>query len=410
MRPIRAVMVSHNLELEGAPNSQYELTSGLIKTGNLNPIVVAPHDGPLKTLYEENGIDVSVIQPVLDPVQGFKNLARNINRFAVTLDRLKPEVLYANTLQTFWAIEAAQRCRIPSIWNIRESEPAESYFDFLPEKYRDLAYHCLEYPSKIVFVANSTKENWRKFNADDRMTVINNGLDLVRFRERMSRVQRDAARRSIGLGDEVVFLIVGTVSERKGQIDAIKAFIALPESAKASVKILIVGDRPRDPYSAKLHAALEEVDQKHRGSVIIVPETGQVELYYAASDVFLCTSRLESYPRTILEAMACGMPIISTPVYGIREQVRESVNGIFYDPGNIPQLTEAIGKLAASKGLRAQMSLKSSEVFASLTSYPQMIESYKELFIAAAASAKTKSRRDLTREVIRNVRDRWLFW
>ena len=54
----------------------------------------------------------------------------------------------------------------------------------------------------------------------------------------------------------------------------------------------------------------------------ILPETAEPGRFYQAADVFVCTSRVESFPRVTLEAMAHGLPIVTTPVFGIREQVR----------------------------------------------------------------------------------------
>ena len=74
-------------------------------------------------------------------------------------------------------------------------------------------------------------------------------------------------------------------------------------------------------------------------------QTNQTEQYYRASDIFVCTSYNESYPRVILEAMAFELPIITTPVFGISEQVYENINGYFFSPGDIENMTEKIKQL-----------------------------------------------------------------
>jgi glycosyltransferase involved in cell wall biosynthesis len=404
-------MVSHNLELEGAPNSQYELTIGLKRNGILDPIVFSPQDGPLRALYENSGINVSIIGPILDPIQNFRNLDKNVNRFAVTLDRIRPDLLYANTLQTFWAIEASSRAGFPSIWNIRESEPPENYFEFLPAKHRPLAYGCFRHPWKIVFVANATMKNWECCTTADRTIAIHNGLDTERFMGRLSKISRTIARKTLGCEEsDIVFLLVGTVSERKGQIDAIKAFYKLTSDARQSIKIFIVGDRPRDPYSARLHVELQQISSPDRDSIRLVQETADIHSYYRAADVALCTSRVESYPRVILEAMASGLPIITTPVFGICEQVVEGVNGIFYEPGNDSQLAAAMQILIENHALRQEMAKKSFDVFCSLTTYSQMLQEYAQIFVRAAKSARSTTGDARIRRVFRHVRDRWLYW
>ncbi len=79
---------------------------------------------------------------------------------------------------------------------------------------------------------------------------------------------------------------------------------------------------------------------------MVVPETGETSAYWQAADVFCCTSRVESYPLVILEAMAAGLPIITTPVFGIAEQVRPRVNALIYQPGDIPGLARHLSLLA----------------------------------------------------------------
>ena len=100
------------------------------------------------------------------------------------------------------------------------------------------------------------------------------------------------------------------------------------------MRTFFVGDRAErlQPDAAHLVGKLPD---ERRARVTSLPETGDVARYFVAADVFVCTSRVESYPRVILEAMAHGLPIVTTPVFGIREQVREDVNGVFYDPGDV---------------------------------------------------------------------------
>ena len=115
-------------------------------------------------------------------------------------------------------------------------------------------------------------------------------------------------------------------------------------------------------------------------------ETGEVAPYYRAADIALCTSRIESYPRVILEAMACGLPVIATPVFGISEQVRENVNGIFYKPGDAGALAAALAELVENDARRLQFGAQSAAVLASLTGFEEMLDGYGRVFREARCS------------------------
>ena len=117
----------------------------------------------------------------------------------------------------------------------------------------------------------------------------------------------------------------------------------------------------------------------------LVPETAEVAQYFIAADIFICTSRVESYPRVILEAMAWGLPIITTPVFGIREQVRENVNGIFYEPAHVEALAAAITRLVTDDALRARFAANAVPALDALTDFDAMVAQYGRIFVEAAA-------------------------
>src|SRR5262249_9450291 len=155
---------------------------------------------------------------------------------------------------------------------------------------------------------------------------VHNGLDRRRFEAALARWPREAARRHLGLDESALaVVIVGTVCDRKGQLDLIEAFGHLDDESESALTGFIVGDRPSH-YSERLHVARRGLGESSGSRIRIIPETSDVGLYYSAADLFVCASRIESFPKVILEAMAAGLPIITTPVFGIREQVRENIN------------------------------------------------------------------------------------
>ncbi len=383
--PVRALMCAFNLNWEGAPYSQFEMTAELKRRRLLEPVVYAPTDGPLRAAYEREGISVHVATHPLAGVATGHEYDAAIDAFARWVRTLDVEVVYGNTLQTFYAIDAAHRIGRPSIWNPRESEPWQEYFRQYPDAVALRALRCYAYPYRIVFVAHATAEGSTELDTRHNFTVIHNGLDRRRLVAAAAGLDRTEARRELGIApDEIVLLLLGTVCERKGQHDLAQALALLPDAVASRTRTFFVGDREGD-YQRAMHTLIGTLHDERRARVGIVPETGEVARYFLAADVFVCTSRVESYPRVILEAMAWGLPIVTTPVFGIREQVREGVNGLFYEPGDVAALAAAISRLVTDDVLRTKLAGNAVPALDALTDFDAMVEAYGKLFVQAAA-------------------------
>ena len=108
--------------------------------------------------------------------------------------------------------------------------------------------------------------------------------------------------------------------------------------------------------------------------------------------MFVCTSRVESFPRVILEAMAHGLPLVTTPVFGIREQVRDGVNGLFYEPGDTAGLRRALLRLLEDEALRRALALQAGPVLDCLNDFEAMTGAYAEIFREACLSKGSPAR------------------
>jgi O-antigen biosynthesis protein len=375
---VRAVAVSHNLNREGAPYAQFEMIVGLQRRGLIDPIVLSPHEGPLRADYERAGITVAVVTP---PDTGDRGkFEQSIVELGKTFCEFRPDVIYANTLQTFWVIAAAEAMGVPSLWHVHESEPWQTYFEFLRPELQEVAYGCFAHPYRVVFCSNATRRTWEPFNGHHNFAVIPGGLDVDRVRERSARHDRASARAALGIGDdEVAVTLLGTICERKGQLDLVKALRLLPEDLPSTLRVFIVGDRPND-YSSEVHGEARRLPANGAVRVHIVPETGEPLIYLQASDIGVCSSRSEGYPRVILEKMYFGLALITTPVFGIAEQVRLDVNGLFYQPGDAAQLAAHLTRLVADTKLRARLGANGPRVLGSLPSLVDTVDGFHRLF------------------------------
>lgn len=382
--PVRTLAFTHNLATtEGAPRSQLELLAALKERQVIDPTVWSPVDGPLREDYERHGIKVIVGSNPATGVRSEGGFSDGINGLIAQLKPLQVELVYANTLPTFYGISVARALGVPAIWNVRESEPWQTYYDYLQPLIAEEAYSNFSYPYRVVFVSEATRRHWSPLDTMHNFTVIPNGLNPRRLTTHLSSPE---ARHRLGISpEEVCILSLGTVCPRKGQEDLVEALAHLSESAAEGLRCLIVGARPGS-YTDAIEARIRSLPPKLRARVVLVPETADVELYYRAADIFVCTSRVESYPRVTLEAMFFGLPVISTPVFGLSEQLQDGVNALFYEPGEALQLSEHLQTLFNHPKLRERMAANSRLVWKSLTSYEEMVTSYARVFRAAYLS------------------------
>jgi glycosyltransferase involved in cell wall biosynthesis len=149
------------------------------------------------------------------------------------------------------------------------------------------------------------------------------------------------------------------------------------------LRAFIVGDRQND-YSAQLHREAEALPSTSGASLKFVPENNNPYIYLRAADIVVCSSRLECYPRVILEAMAFGLPLITTPAFGISEQVKEDCNALIYQPDDVGQLAAHLARLCTDKALRLRLGLASRKLIKSLPTMEDTIDAFARLIREAS--------------------------
>ena len=381
---VRVLMCSNSLDFTGAPLHQYEIAVKLAAEGVIEPIVLCATDGPLRQAYEEQGIEVIVRDNPLEHIYQRDAYDEAIRSFSKEIESLKVDAIYANTLENFFVVDAARQIGIPAVWNVHESEPWQTYFNRFGSEIAARALECFRFPYKVIFVADATRDRYLPLNSHHNFRVIHNGLDLSKL---ANLDNSELARKSLGIAPkDVVILLLGTICERKGQQDLVKALSLLPEKWHNKIRCFIVGDRP-SIYSNKLADMVAELPEVLRQRVTVVPETGEAGKYYKAADIFVCTSRVESFPRVILEAMAYDLPIITTPVFGIKEQVRQGINGLFYTPDRPDELVAALISLLENKSVRQELAENAKYVLDSLNTFEEMTQAYADIFCEAYFSS-----------------------
>ncbi len=374
--PIKVVVFSHNLDLEGASISLKELVVELFRREVITPEIVSLEDGPLRTEYTSQGILVQVVPGILHKVSTLKRLSLEVDHLARLIQATGTELVLVNTLLNFTAVLAAEHAGVPSVWIIHESEPWDRYFYFLPDPVAQRAIAAIGLPRKVVFVAHATRKVWDDFDKHHSFTVIHNGINFERFPLRTDMAERKRCRDLLGLEeDSIAILSVGTLCDRKNQMDLVEAFLVLPDAVLSRVQLLLVGGG-RGTYAETLRKRCDALPIHSRDRIRIISPTKLIASFYAAADLFVLSSKVESFPLVVLEAMAFGLPIITTPVFGVLEQVVEGENALFYPPGDSRALGKLIEYLVYDKARRLRMAERSRQRISEMATFDEMVTAY----------------------------------
>ena len=190
---------------------------------------------------------------------------------------------------------------------------------------------------KLTVVSNSLKKEFEKhynITAD----VVYNGVDTERFNSN-SRVETDNA-----------ILFIGKLGAGKGILDLLKIAEMLKKS-HPKTKLYIIGNGPLK------NSIKKGIKKKGLNNVEMISQLKHPELikYYQRAKIFVLPTYYEGFPTTVLEAMACALPVIATNISGIPEQIDEGGNGFMITPGDIQSFYKRIVELLESPEKRLTM-------------------------------------------------------
>ncbi|BAO31297.1 glycosyltransferase family 4 protein [Sulfuritalea hydrogenivorans] len=210
-----------------------------------------------------------------------------------------------------------------------------------------------------------------------RVTSVPTGIDTERF----APADKAAATIALGLDPQHKHLgIVATLRSWKGHLFLLDAFAQLK---RPELRLLIVGEGPmRGPIEEKI-AALGI-----RERVMLAGQRSDPERWLQAMDVFCLPSYAnEGVPQAILQAMLCGLPIVTTPVGAILEAVSDKNSALIVPPKDAAALAAAIGRLLDDSTLAATLGAEARRVASADFSREAMLDRMEPIFSAAMRDA-----------------------
>jgi glycosyltransferase involved in cell wall biosynthesis len=211
-----------------------------------------------------------------------------------------------------------------------------------------------------------------------RMTSIPTGIDLARF------VPADAAtaRAELGLSERKTLGIVATMRDWKGHVVLFEA-LARDRAGWAGWEVLVVGG---GPDRAELEA---DSNAMGLGDLVrFVGERDDVVPWLQAQDLFTLPSiGQEGVPQAIMQAMACGIPVVATTVGAIPEAVDDGVTGFIVPPRDVTALGAALAQLRDDAALRAQFGAAGRARAVASFGIDRMLDAMETVFRATLAAA-----------------------
>jgi UDP-glucose:(heptosyl)LPS alpha-1,3-glucosyltransferase len=195
-------------------------------------------------------------------------------------------------------------------------------------------------------VRNDMAEYFR-LNKDE-IRLVYNGIDPSRFRS-ATNDRRDELRKSLGFDNEVLFLFMSYDFRKKGLSYLVEAAGRLRDRVGAGrFGVVAVGNQPSPPLQRLVHKLkLNEI-------VVFPGATREPEAYYRACDVFVLPTFYDACSLVVFEAMAAGLPAITTESNGAAGIIHEGVDGaVLHNARNIDEMADAMGRLLQPELLKS---------------------------------------------------------
>lgn len=210
--------------------------------------------------------------------------------------------------------------------------------------------NCRYFITNSILIKNQLKDF---FNIpDEKIKVIYNGVDHDLFNTGVQKY-RTSLREKYQIGDDdLVVLSVSNNWERKGLSTIIRA---ISQSGNQKIKLVVVGRGKKSVYVSL--ARDEQIDPQR---IIFTGIVGNVDHYYGMADIFIHPTRYEPFANVCLEAMACGLPVITTRMNGAAELIVPGENGFILQDWNDAESLADMMKELNDRGVKNRMGEKAA--------------------------------------------------
>lgn len=368
----RVVHVITNLDTGGAETCLIELCRGLGREHELT-VVTLLERGVLAEEAEAAGARVIAL--------GWRRALprpRDLLRLAETIETCAPDILQGWMYQANLAVWAAARWLRSTavlVWNLRQTPGHWESESPLTTRLIQAGAPLADQPAAVIVNAVANRDAHIALGyRPARWEWIPNGFDLARFRR--DEVARARLRRELGAAEsERLVGLIARLHPVKGQRRFLEA-AAMLGSARGDVSYLLAG-RGVDASHPEIAGWIRELGLE--GRVRCLGERRDIPDLMNALDIVCLSSTSESFPNCVGEAMACGRPVVSTPVGDVRHLMGDA--GVVVEDLSAKALARGIERLLASSDEeRSALGGRARARIETRFSHAAMVERYRALY------------------------------
>ena len=347
--------VNYSLQVGGAEVLIAQLCRLFLARGHRVEVHALMEDGPIGDSLREDGI------PVL--VHGPGSRGHVTRSLVEAFRRSRPNVVHChNRMSTNWAAPAARWAGVPVIVSTRHGLVAPPFNWWAEVQFSLVSRLC----RAVTGVCQATTDNLARtpFSARNRLTTVYNGAAPAP----LATVPMNLPRRGFTL------VYVGRLAAPKDVPTLLRA-VAKVRLARKDIFLWIVGDGNLRASAERLSSELGLTD-----AVTFWGEQVCAGNFYAAADAFVLSSSMEGLPMALLEAMAAGLPVVTSAIGAMPEVVNGGGGGIVVPAGSTESFAAAIGRLAGDPALRSVMGQAGHAHYLANFTPERMAHRYMELY------------------------------
>jgi glycosyltransferase involved in cell wall biosynthesis len=374
--PARIVQIAVTPTRSGTEQIVLDLSERLVAEGGEVAVVVPTGSGELDGMAREareRGAAVFRVSPLYP---GDRDPWRNLRQLHGLLRQLRPALVHYHVPRAFSGFEsvlAGRLARVPRRVRTDHNPVVQP-----PTRAQLVRLRVADaMVDRVVLVSSDNLRNHLQTCARPaaKCVVIPNGVDVRTIAQAGAGRERTALRRRLGLPeDATIGVMVGALSERKGALDFVGAARAAVRAAP-TLHCAVVGDGEALPRMREL-AASEGLQRRMH----FLGRRSDVRRILPAFDLFVLPSHYEGMALTMLEALAAGLPLVTTRVDGVADVLPGEQGALFVDRYDTEALGAAMARLAGDPCLRRALVARAQPRVRKEFSAEALYERYRSLY------------------------------
>lgn len=371
--PIRVAHIVPALQIGGAERLAVNLC--LYHTARTAPACVI-YDPPADTHYERQ-----LQQARIPLVSAYKRRAYDVGvfvRLLRLLRHLQPAVAHLHISGINYVFPLLPLLRVPSVYTVHNIAERDLHARRGGRLVQYLAFRYRLGGIQPVAISEQVRVSFQQLYGWGELPVIWNGIPVAEFTPSSERRACWRAREGFSEAETLIVCIAGFRPQKNLSL-LIRAFAGLSQE---TARLLLVGSGEQE---AQLRALVRELGVAER--VHFLGVRNDIPAILNACDLFALSSDWEGTPMAIMEAMASGLPVISTAVGGVPELVQHGITGLLTPPGDMAALTDALRQLVRDPALRKSMGCAARQFATEHFDIHKTVDAYEQLY------AQLRSRR-----------------